>query len=279
NSYMRIWVRRSDAAWRVAFSPHEYEDEVEVARSGRLGGLLGKAIGFVLPPDPAHEESTSEELAWQDFIPEVEGDSIGIFPVLPENSVVVRTEVPITLGAGCSLSLYAAIPLWLSVRVVNSREGAGRVKGGYMNMGAALLSVPVFTLSQTWFGGPMTGRLCYRSDKTLSYSPNIPIDPLAYALCPIKVRNSSRAAIKIGSIAVPTEQMKLFRTVGSEHDVVFWTNPVSAVYTAAEELHLGVIDKHPKIGETLEPWMPPRISPTDHLFKRGMIFLRDITNS
>ncbi|AFG38531.1 hypothetical protein [Spirochaeta africana] len=277
NSYLRIWVRRSGKVWRVAHAGHDDESEAQLVQHGRLHGLLGKAIGFILPQRTG-SALDEVDLNWQEFIPEEYGDTVGVFPVLPETSVVVRTEVPITLGAGRSLQMYGAIPLWLSVRVVNSTASGKRARGGYANLGVGLLNLPVITLSQTWFGGPMTGRLCHRSDKTLSYTPDIAIDPLAYALCPVKVRNNTRSSVTIGSIAVPTEQIKLYRTIGEEHEVNFWTCPVSAVYTGPEELQLGVLDREPKIEDQLEAWMPPRVSPTDHLFQRGMILLREITN-
>lgn len=273
NTYVRIWVTRGRSAWRVAYAERQQET-YDSGGLSRLRGLLGKAIGFVSP----QEETGLELLPWEDYVPEEDGDTLGIFPVLPENSVVVRSEVPVTLGAGRSLSLFAAIPLWLSVRVVDSARHGRRSKGGYGNLGVGLVNVPVISLSQTWFGGPMTGRLCYRSDKTLSYTPDLDIDPLAYAVCPIRVRNASRVPVTIGSIAVPTEQMKLFRTIGSS-DIGFWTNPLTASYSGPEELHLNVTDRPPQISEALEPWMPPRVSPTDHLFQRGIILLRDITNS
>lgn len=274
NSYVQIWVRRSPNAWRVAYRAQNPVSNAEYDKA-KSQGLLGKAKGFVLPG--VHIDIS--DLEWQEFVPEVDGDSVGVFPVLPENSVVVRTEMPIMLGPGRTLSLYAAIPMWMSVRVIDATAAEKRTRGGYANLGAALVDVPVLTLSQTWFGGPMTGRLCFRSDKTLSHTPDIDIDPLAYARCPLRIRNSGKVAVSIGSIAIPTDQMKLYRTVGSAGSVAFWSNPVSATYSAAEELHLGVVDRRPGIDMPLEPWMPPRTSHADHLFQRGLILLREISNS
>ncbi|GAB6090721.1 hypothetical protein [Spirochaeta dissipatitropha] len=310
NSYVRVWVRRTEHAWRIAHSKQTEETEPEQNISA-LRMLLGKAIGFVHPQGAKVEHSSNtvpsskdfenvesgkpsgiqtdqragEEPLWQDFIPDHPGDSIGILPILPETSVVVRTEVPISLGAGRSITMYGAIPLWLSIRVVDSEDKHNKKResspgrDGYSNVGTPLLTIPELTLSKTWFGGPMTGRLCYRSDKTMSYTPELEIDPLAYAVCPIHIRNSMRTSMVIGSIAVPTEQLRMYRTRGADHELNFWTNTVIATYSGSEELNLTVMDRKPKVEHELDEWMPARVTATDHLLQRGMILLRQISNS
>ncbi len=274
NSYVRIWVRRSPVAWRLAYASQTVPGEIDCC-SDSFGSMLGKELGFV----SAAVLPETADLQWQDFIPTEDGDSIGVFPVLPEHAVVVRPEVPITLGIGRSVSLYGAVPLYLSVRVVQSSEYSQPVRGGFADIGTALLDVPVHTLSQTWFGGPMTGRLCVRCDVPLSYQPVMQIDPLAFAVCPLRVRNITRKPVEIGALAIPTEQLRLFRRVKDKDNFGFWTTSVSAIYTGDEELHLSVVDRKPGVSDLLEPWMPPRVSATDHLFHRGMILLRNITNS
>ncbi len=95
-----------------------------------------------------------ENLTWNRYIYKSELNIIRFVPYLPDRPVVVDPESPIRILPDNSALFFVSIPSWIRIFTGTQEK-------------IMLLEVPAEVLSNTWFGDPMEGELCY-SLKTLA---------------------------------------------------------------------------------------------------------------
>ena len=179
---LKLWIRRTEIEWLVAFEH----------RPGDLDAVK---------PVVSKKGQKPEELVWNRFVFEDPSCIIQLMPSLQDRAVVVSSETPVKILPANSALFYVSVPIWISIFA-----GEG--------MKAMLSEIPTVILSNTWFGDPMNGELCYsmrtharRLVGELRVSPQ-------RAVCPFRIRNNSSEHLDFQMIAVHVEHLKLY--LGSE---------------------------------------------------------------
>ncbi len=259
-----VWIRRTRSTWQYAC-----EDGCETEATASQNE----------PPDG---------LEWTAFVAATVDETVVFQPAPPDRPVVVHTEQPFELAPGAGYTLYTGIPLWVRARL-----------GG--RNGQLLFDIPTRTLSNTWFGGAMTGKLCYTSPNLFARDTKAIPEGGGYALCPLHVRNSSDHPFVFSKIAILADLLSVYRSTessiqappprsrwwtrgGTRATLVqavpgqLWTSEAYAHYSAEQELNVSVADHAPRGEHVFEMLCEPRGRDSDNILKRSMILLRRISN-
>ncbi len=127
-------------------------------------------------------------------------------PAMPDRPVAVRTLAPLTLLPGSSALFFISIPVWAEVYVGEST-------------GERLVSIPTVNLSNSWFGLPTDGEVCY----ALRSRARREVDGLEQnhyrAICPMTVKNEAKEPLLIQRLFLRTAPLSIYAG-----DTNLWTN-------------------------------------------------------
>ena len=230
--------------------------------------------------------TSEQERAWTTFVP-ASGESTVFFqPAMPDRPVVVHTENPLEFAPGARYLLFTSVPLWIRAWI----GSPGR---------QLLFDIPTVTLSNTWFGGTTSGRLCYTSPASLArHSHDVgPQHPGAEAICPIRVMNRAPGTRQVYRLAILTEMLRVYRSGGPQppsrpsrradqrlpspirsEPGQLWTNEALINYTGDDDLNVTVSEKPPLLTTAAELLCPPRVTPSENFVRKGIGLLRGIGN-
>lgn len=184
---LTLWVQALPGEWRVATERDAEAEAVDVAPA--------------TPP---------EALDWKRVAGQVETPHVTLRPALPPRPVTVRPERPVTILPGQETAFFVGIPLWMQLTVHAGGKGPA----------AALLLCEYETarLSNTWYGLPIDGVLCYAL-RTRARTALDDIEPRPYrAVAPLRVVNEGPKPQPFERCCILTPHLPLFR--GEQH---FWT--------------------------------------------------------
>lgn len=153
-------------------------------------------------------------------------DNVRLSAALPDRSVITKPEQPLYVFPNEQITLYLSFPLWVRVEVGDPPR--------------ALQEVPVFRLSDTWFGdNTREGELCYAS-RSFGRLDVDKINRRAYrALSAVVVRNRGSDPLFLERINTPCPLLSLYEdNVGQ-----LWTNTQIFERTEGQTLASLEIDK------------------------------------
>lgn len=208
---LELWLRRRGVEWCVAVRRHEGEPVPTDAR----GGVPA------IPP---------EDLEWVRWAVGPERSEAVIRPRLPDRPVVVRPESPVFIPSGQRISFFVSIPLWLGIAVGQHAEDD-------------LVRHPTVVLSDTWFGDPMDGRLCYSLRTTARQSIRDFVPTFHRAISPVNLTNESKQTLEFRRFCLAVKHLDVYEG----HDRLF-ANSVHVTYRGED--HDGVVrysDKAPSL--------------------------------
>jgi len=262
-----VTIRRTVTTWQYALSqlPEHVDDQ------------------------PAEPETTDveAELDWSTYICGSSDDAITLVPAVPDRPLVIKASQPIHIAPGATYTFFTAIPLWVQAWV--GKPGK-----------RMLFDVPTRGFSNTWFGGAMTGRLCYTSsEQVVRHAHDVRTSegtPSAY--CAVEVRNNANTPLNFSKLAVFADLLRIYEVTDTKPDRMqqrkrratregihfsvevgdLWTSDAFAVYSAEEELNISVSDRPPQIPATVTRLSGPRNPDGDNIIRRGLILLRKISN-
>lgn len=194
---LSLWIARSDAEWTIATHSHIQQP-------------LDNTLILDAPEDPAPSPPPEAEMAR--FVGLGEVSALWLSPACADRAIVVRPETPLRLLPNTSVSLYMSTPLWIQVRINDAR-------------GALLGAIPLYRLSDTWFGPDTTqGALCYAS-LTLAKlnATDVPRRP-GRALTQVTMHNMSDDPLAVERLKLPLPYMALFH---DPHDERVWTQSLA----------------------------------------------------
>ncbi len=138
-------------------------------------------------------------------------------PTLPDRPVVVKPDRALTLLPGESATFFLQIPVWFRLSTSNGHK-------------TRIFEEPVHLLSNTWFGDPVTGELCYALATRLHQGLDS-IEPRAFhAICPVLISNDSEQDLAFEKICIHVENLKVFR--GSRR---LWANSLNVIFKGSEQ--------------------------------------------
>lgn len=177
----RLWVDHCTDEWRLAWQRDPAADEA--------------LVRVTIPADEAVPEKVDERLR---LAVSGGGARLRVVPALADRSVVSRPEIPFSVLAGESITLYLSTPLWWRLELV---EG-----------GKQLHEVAIQRPSDTWFGAStVEGELCYAS-RTHCRRRREELVPRPYrAVTQLKVDNRTEAPLLLERINLPVPTLSLFQ--------------------------------------------------------------------
>ncbi len=188
-----------------------------------------------LPEDPQRDDSLRVELVkespegldWQRWVANGKSRTARLTPMLPDRPIVVRSASPLKMAMDSTAHYFIAIPAWVQVSVGEPQR-------------TDLWQEPAQILSNTWFGDPASGELCYAL-RTGLHSGAVGGDFLPYTVvCPITIRNTSSAILEFQRLCVHVEYLDIFpgRTY-------LWANGVRVSFKGEEQFSQVDIEERP----------------------------------
>ncbi|UCG55722.1 MAG: DUF432 domain-containing protein [Phycisphaerales bacterium] len=163
-------------------------------------------------------EIEGEEMDWRRWVVGSDVSTVQLTPRMPARPVVVRPELPVSIPTGQEALFFVSIPICVGI----SASKSGKLQ---------LCEVPTLVLSNTWFGDPMSGELCYalrsRARRQIADSEPRP----NRAVCPVKIRNTAPAQLSVERFCVHVEHLRIYS--GSRQ---LWTNEVNITFKGESEV-------------------------------------------
>ena len=161
-------------------------------------------------------------------------------PVLPDRAIVAKPDRSLTLLAGESAQFFLEIPVWFRMNAGGERQ-------------VQVFEEPLAVLSNTWFGDPVNGELCYVLATRLHQGMSSIVPSAWRAVCPMAVTNDSATDLAFERICLHVQNLAVFR--GAER---LWTNGLSVLFRGAEQAsHIQVSPGPPSSSRASRPRRPP----------------------
>jgi len=240
-STLTVWLKRSGEDWYLAYRKADRETAPSALREIK-GGRIPKDLSF------------------SRWVVGSEPSTVRCIPAMPDRSVVVRPAVPLKVPADRDALFFTSIPVWV------------RMRAGFPE-GITLCELPSLTLSNTWFGEPTAGELCYalrtRAVRTLE---EIEIRACS-AVCPITVRNRAPKELTFERLCVRVEHLSVYQ--GPDR---LWTNELEVRFQGEEHSSQITIGREaPGIAEGLTKVCDARQPAEKTLLKQSFSVLRSLT--
>ncbi|MFU8779829.1 MAG: hypothetical protein ACNA71_02240 [Kiritimatiellia bacterium] len=164
---------------------------------------------------PLNDVEKPDHIEWSRWICG-EGDlDLELKPSLPPRPVVVRPVMPLTILPGQTVRFFVSIPVYVAGILVDTQSGKS----------VTAFEEPTVILSNSWFGQPVDGTLCY----ALRTRARRAIEELRtdahFAICPMELRNMSDGALFFDRLLLRTSRLGVYR--GSQH---LWTSVATLAY-------------------------------------------------
>ncbi|WFB35724.1 hypothetical protein P3T73_16350 [Kiritimatiellota bacterium B12222] len=192
--------------WKTLISPHGPHKGVRVENSEVYWKVEeGDWIVGTSRVDSPSEEKVIEflkdepekEVSWRRLASVEDVPTLKIMPAFPNRPVVVRPEYPYTLIPGERVNIFVGVPVSFCLQTPN---------------GLTLLEETVHPLSNTWFGLPTDGELCYamrtlarREGENLDFGP-------ARVICPMRIRNQSKEKMTFERMCLRVQYLSIYLT-------------------------------------------------------------------
>lgn len=140
-----------------------------------------------------------------------------------DRDILFRPDEPLLVGAGCRATAWVSSPLWLRV-----------------DWGPASVEIPTWRPSDSWFGTPRRGQLCYASASSLrTDSADLPVRAFR-ARTRLEVLNDGAEPLTLTRVRVPVPQLALY------HDGQNWiTDSVEVRHDPRTEAGAAVVRTPP----------------------------------
>jgi hypothetical protein len=189
-----LWVQRAEREWKIVWDwPAEWADSLSEVE---------KEVGVEPPAD--------DTLDAERHVLVGTNDSLELLPATADRAVVTMPRVPLFLAPHEESRLYVGSPLWVRLRVGESRT---------------LREIPIRRPSDTFFGAStMEGELCYATrSRAVSTLDGVQWSARR-AVTPLRIRNASSDALPLERLKIPVDLLSVFAE-GSR----LWTERIDVV--------------------------------------------------
>jgi len=151
---------------------------------------------FAIERVPREESAPPpDDRAWRRIGAYPDMEALRLRPVFPPRPVVVRPRTPCAILPGERIQFYFGVPVWMAL------ETPG---------GQTLAEEPITILSNTWFGTPMDGELCYAlRSRARRERQDMEAQPFR-AICPVRIRNHSKELLKFERLCLRVQFLNLY---------------------------------------------------------------------
>lgn len=170
------------------------------------------------------------ELEWTRWAPGRWTGRVALAPAFPDRPVVVTPGDPFHLMGGAEARIYVRLPLWIQLQAVH-QDGP-----------VPLASVPTSEWSDTWWGTPEEGELCYWLQTRARRAVTEALFQPHMVVCPLHLVNHSAHDLHVDKIALRVEYLSLY-----EQDGATWSDATRVRYQGeAEGSRLEMAGKPPR---------------------------------
>ncbi len=234
---LSLWVRRRHHEWWVYAKRDGPEEEVCEVIEG---------------------QQPEESVAWNRWAFTEEKTDVSLLPAAPDRSVVARPDTPLRIPPGNEVLFFVSVPLWV------------RVSAGDGQHPVLLTEEPTRVLSNTWFGEPTEGELCYG----LKTGASVELEGVKRGsnrfVCPLLVKNHSPEELSFRKVCLPVPYVQLYR--GGKR---LWSNRISLSYLGKSQFSSVAFDSDaPEYENGLERVGEPRLKERRGFFRRSFDTLR-----
>lgn len=144
-------------------------------------------------------DGEKEESRWSRWVPGHGWDGrIALTPRYPDRPVIVKPEDDFWLLKGAEARIYVRIPLVVQIEALGDPP-------------RPVVSIPTKILSDTWWGSPEEGELCYFLDTKArrSMAQHEFLEHLC--VCPLQLKNRSPDDLLVTRIALRPQHLSVFR--------------------------------------------------------------------
>lgn len=239
---LQMWIKKTEDEWLLAYQ--QSQDELEEV---------------VITDTPTQEKPL--DLVWSRLVSHIETDTLQLSPSTPDRPVVVSSESPLKIFPESRALFFVSIPVWVRINIG-------------IDQTSFLTEIPTVILSNTWFGDPMTGELCYsmktRARRTIK---NTRIPPHV-ASCPVWVKNSATKVLDFEKLCIHVEHLTIYE--GLRH---LWTNEIYINFLG-EDLpnEIDFSNQQPSFEQIERVLSQPRTPYSASVFKKSFSFLKYFTN-
>ena len=239
---LSLWVRRRRYEWWVYTERGGSDELVQKFVEGK-------------PP--------KEDAAWKRWAFTGEISVVRLSPAAPDRSVVARPETPLRIPPDNEVLFFVSVPLWMRVSV-----------GEQASEMSTLTEEPTRVLSNTWFGEPTEGELCY----ALKTGASRDLDGVKRGsyrfVCPLLVKNHSTEELSFQKVCLPVPYVQLY--FGNKR---VWSNRISLSYLGKSQFSSVVFDSGaPEYEDGLESVGEPRLKERKSFMRRSFDTLRSFTH-
>lgn len=185
--------------WRIGplslFAAREGADWVIAHAAGE--DPLDKSLAVAEPCDP---EALDANMTRARFAFERPHERLTVGPLLADRPASVQPEAPVSVPSGESAIFYISTPVWVRLAVGPQRR--------------FIAEVPSFRPSDTWFGRPAAGELCYAVRSRGTTRLDAQINRPHRAITPVRVINRAPEALAVERLKLPLPNLALFRSPG-----------------------------------------------------------------
>lgn len=172
---LHIWLKRkNDEVWIA----HEYDPAEEAL-------------------DIAVEERDKSEIKWSRWALKSADQELNIMPVFPDRPIIVNSEYPLKISPESEIQIFTRVPAWIQISIGKNRH--------------VLTELPARKMSQTWFGNPLEGELCYWLSTKARRSFTKLEDRSAYINCPIRIKNKTHEDLNFEKFCFRVDRLSVFK--------------------------------------------------------------------
>ncbi len=177
------------------------------------------------------KEGGSDELDWERWSVGDGKVELLLEPSPADRAVVVRPQASLTILPGEDVQFFIGLPLWMRVHAVRKNARGEDTK-------STLLDIPAVQLSNTWFGTPTGGELCYAA-KTRARRTIAEVEDRAHrVICPLEVHNEGQFPMPLERVSVPARNLNIY-----QGKTKLWTDAVAVHHRLEAESTRVVIEK------------------------------------
>jgi hypothetical protein len=188
-------------------------------------------------------------------------DIIQLLPGLQDRAIVVGSEMVVKILQENSALFFVRIPVWIRIYAGEKKE-------------KLLTEIPTVFLSNTWFGDPMTGELCYSLITKARRSIGESESDFHRAICPVKIINKSADILDFQKFSIHVEHLKIY-----SGEKALWTNEVKITFLDEDQpSNIDFSKKKPVIEKDCVLISEERTPVNQSLIKKSVSFLKHFTS-
>ncbi|MBU0678324.1 MAG: DUF432 domain-containing protein [Verrucomicrobia bacterium] len=183
-----LWIRRTALEWHIASSRDPLKEE-------RL--------------KVENDANPGEDLNWRRWTAGKDQTRVQLTAVMPDRPIIIRPDGAFTVLPHEEVQFFVGIPVWISVKAGDNE----------------LQEMATLVLTNSWFGDPTDGELCYGLLTTAKRTPEDLHNRPYRAVCPIRIKNSSDENLDFQRLCLRTQFLTVF--LGKNH---LWTSEGRVTY-------------------------------------------------